>query len=77
MRYYNMGVAQAEMQEKLERLHRESIHDDGCATMFPGGVCDCTQQAVRESGFHYPEIPLIPARREPTKKSFWNRVFGL
>ena len=63
MIYYNMGVAQAEMQEKLERLHKESIHDDGCSTMYPGGKCDCTQQAKRIDGFIHPEIPLIPARR--------------
>lgn len=57
-----MGQAQAEMNEKLERLHRESIHDDGCATMYPGGKCNCTKQSIR-TGEAYPFIPLIPARR--------------
>ena len=53
----NMGMAQMEWQEKLERLHRESIHDDGCATMYPGGKCNCTQQAIR-TGAPFPTIPL-------------------
>ena len=53
----NMGMAYAEWQEKLERLHKESIHDDGCATMFPGGECNCTKQSIR-NGQPHPEIPM-------------------
>jgi hypothetical protein len=59
----NMGQAEAEMNEKLERLHKNSIHDDGCATQWPGGVCNCTKQAIR-TGEPYPHIPLIPARKD-------------
>jgi len=58
----NMGQAEAEMNEKLERLHRESIHDDGCATMYPGGKCNCTQKSIR-TGEPYPHIPLIHAQK--------------
>jgi hypothetical protein len=63
----NMGLARIEWQEKLERLHRESCHDDGCATMFPGGVCDCTQRAIR-TGSPYPEIPMGGAMSVPQEK---------
>lgn len=58
----NMGQAETEMNEKLERLHKKSIHDDGCATMYPGGKCNCTKQAIR-TGEPYPHIPLQVARR--------------
>lgn len=53
----NMGMARDEWQEKLEKLHKDSIHDDGCATMWPGGKCNCTQQSIR-TGTPYPKIPM-------------------
>lgn len=52
-----MGMAYGEWQEKLEELHRNSIHDDGCATMYPRGVCNCTKKAIR-TGASYPLIPM-------------------
>lgn len=55
-------MAENEMNEKLARLHEESIHDDGCATMYPGGKCNCTQKGHRDPNFKHPHIPLNPAR---------------
>jgi hypothetical protein len=59
----NMGMAENEMNEKLARLHNESIHDDGCATMYPGGKCNCTQKGLRRANFTYPHVPLNPASK--------------
>lgn len=69
----NMGMAEEEMNEKLARLHEESVHDDGCATMYPGGKCDCTQHGRRDSNFKYPHIELIPANG---RSRFFGRLFG-
>lgn len=68
----NMGMAEQQWQDNLERLHKESIHDDGCETMFPGGKCNCTQSSIR-TGQSFPVIPLPLATKAP-KRNFLQRT---